>query len=58
MNSSLARNIVRTFSTQIGCQLIAVLSGIVIARMIGPSGKGFFSYAATAVSFVSVFFYR
>jgi O-antigen/teichoic acid export membrane protein len=57
MNSSLARNIVRTFSTQIGCQLIAVLSGIVIARMIGPSGKGFFSYAATAVSFVSVFFY-
>jgi O-antigen/teichoic acid export membrane protein len=57
MNSSLARNIVRTFSTQIGCQLVAILSGIVIARVIGPSGKGFVSYAATAVSLVSVFFY-
>jgi O-antigen/teichoic acid export membrane protein len=55
--NSLARNIVRTFSTQVGCQVIAILSGVVIARMIGPSGKGFFSYAATCVSFVSVFFY-
>jgi O-antigen/teichoic acid export membrane protein len=55
--NSLARNIVRTFSTQVGCQLIAILSGVVIARMIGPAGKGFFSYAATCVSFVSVFFY-
>jgi O-antigen/teichoic acid export membrane protein len=55
--NSLARSIIRTFSTQVGCQLIAILSGVVIARMIGPAGKGFFSYAATCVSFVSVFFY-
>ncbi len=57
MNNTLARNIVRTFSTQVACQAIAVLSGIVIARAIGPAGKGYVSYAATAVSFVSVFFY-
>jgi O-antigen/teichoic acid export membrane protein len=57
MNNQLARNIVRTFSTQVGCQLIAVISGIVIARTIGPAGKGFASYAATAVNLVSVFFY-
>jgi O-antigen/teichoic acid export membrane protein len=55
--NALARNILRTFSTQVGCQLIAILSGVVIARMIGPAGKGFFSYAATCVSFISVFFY-
>jgi len=55
--NSLARNILRTFSTQVGCQVMAVLLGIVIARTIGPSGKGFFSYAAMCVSFVSVFFY-
>ncbi len=36
---------------------MAVLLGIVIARTIGPSGKGFLSYAMTAVGFVSVFFY-
>jgi O-antigen/teichoic acid export membrane protein len=57
MKNSLARSIVRTFSTQVGCQVVAILSGIVIARTIGPAGKGFFSYAALCVSFVSVFFY-
>lgn len=57
MKNRLAVNIIRTFSTQIGCQFIAILSGIVIARMIGPEGKGFSGYAATAVNFVSVFFY-
>jgi O-antigen/teichoic acid export membrane protein len=55
--NSLARNIIRTFSTQVGCQLIAILSGVAIARLIGPAGKGFFSYAATCVGLVSVFFY-
>lgn len=57
MNSSLLRNIIRTFSTQMGCQLITIAAGIVIARMIGPTGKGFVSYAATAATLVSVFFY-
>ncbi len=53
----LAANIIRTFSTQVGCQVITILSGIVIARAIGPDGKGFSGYAATAVNFVAVFFY-
>jgi O-antigen/teichoic acid export membrane protein len=57
MNNQLARNIIRTFSTQVGCQIVAVLSGIVVARTIGPAGKGFASYALTAVSLVTVFFY-
>jgi O-antigen/teichoic acid export membrane protein len=56
LNNILTRNIVRTFSTQVGCQVLSILSGIVIARVIGPVGKGFLSYAVTAVSLVSVFF--
>jgi O-antigen/teichoic acid export membrane protein len=36
---------------------MAVLAGIVVARTIGPSGKGFSSYAITAVALISVFFY-
>ncbi len=55
--NSLARNIVRTFSTQVGCQFMGIVLGVVVARSIGPAGKGFFSYAAMGVSFVSVFFY-
>lgn len=57
MKNPLVRNIIRTFSTQVGCQLIAIVSGIVIARTLGPTGKGFISYSITAVSLVSVFFY-
>ncbi len=57
MSNPLVRNIIRTFSTQVGCQLIAILSGIVVARAIGPSSKGFASYATTAVALVTVFFY-
>jgi len=57
MTNPLVRNIVRTFSTQVGCQLIAVVSGIVVARMVGPAGKGFASYAVTAISLVTVFFF-
>ena len=56
MNSPLARNIVRTFSTEVGSQIISVLAGIIIARAIGPTGKGFVSYGITAVALVSVFF--
>jgi O-antigen/teichoic acid export membrane protein len=57
MQSPLVRRIIRTFSTQVGCQIIAILTGIVIARLIGPAGKGFTSYAMTAVNLVSVFFF-
>jgi O-antigen/teichoic acid export membrane protein len=57
VTNSLVRNIVRTFSTQVGCQIVTIAAGIAIARMIGPAGKGFVSYAATAASLVAVFFY-
>jgi len=56
-SNPLVRNIVRTFSTQVGCQLITIISGIVVARAIGPSSKGFASYAAIAVAMVTVLFY-
>jgi O-antigen/teichoic acid export membrane protein len=54
---SLTRYIVRTFWTQVGCQIISILAGIVVARSIGPSGRGFASYAIIAVSLVCVLFY-
>jgi O-antigen/teichoic acid export membrane protein len=57
MSNPLVRNIIRTFSTQVGCQFISILAGILIARAIGPSSKGFASYAITAVSLVTVLFY-
>ena len=57
MTNPLVRNIIRTFSTQVGCALIAIVSGIFVARLIGPESKGFISYASTAVSLVSVFFF-
>jgi len=57
MQHTLIQKIVRTFSTQIGCQIIAILAGVVVARTIGPSGKGFASYASTAVNLVAVFFF-
>jgi O-antigen/teichoic acid export membrane protein len=57
MPSLLVKRIIRTFSTQVGCQVIGILSGIVVARMIGPAGKGFASYASTAVNLVAVFFF-
>jgi O-antigen/teichoic acid export membrane protein len=57
MKNALVSRIIGTFSTQVGCQLITIVSGVVVARMIGPAGKGFASYALTAVSLVSVFFY-
>jgi O-antigen/teichoic acid export membrane protein len=57
MKRSLTRNIIQTFSTQVAAQLISVLAGIVVARTIGPAGKGFISYAMTVVGLVTVFFY-
>jgi O-antigen/teichoic acid export membrane protein len=56
MKNSLARSIIHTFSTQVGSQVIAVRAGVLIARTIGPSAKGFFSYAGTTVNLVAVFF--
>jgi hypothetical protein len=56
MKISLARSIVHKFSTKVRSQVIAVLGGVLIARTIGPSAKGFVSYAKTAVNLVAVFF--
>jgi O-antigen/teichoic acid export membrane protein len=57
MPSLLVKRIIRTFSTQVGCQIIGIVTGVVVARLIGPAGKGFASYAITAVNLVSVFFF-
>jgi O-antigen/teichoic acid export membrane protein len=48
--------IARTFSTQVGATAVSIITGIFVARYLGPPGKGFVNYAVTAVALVTVFF--
>lgn len=53
---SLSRNIFYTFLTQIPVQLFGIVSGILMARMLGPEGKGAYAiYHANAMLLVTFF---
>ncbi|MFW5879821.1 MAG: oligosaccharide flippase family protein [bacterium] len=53
---SLSRNIFYTFLTQIPIQIFGIISGILIARLLGPEGKGAYAiYHANAQLLVTFF---
>ena len=53
--SDIPRKSIETFGIRFVSQLIAVLTGILIARMLGPYGRGIFAYASS-VFFIIVAF--
>lgn len=52
--SSIARKSVENFAARIASQAFSIVGAIVIARMLGPSGKGFFSYAGTVLAMLQM----
>lgn len=52
MNDSIVKSIAKIFSTQIVSYVFQILSGIIIARLLGPEGKG---QVAVVFSFVGAF---
>ena len=53
---SIGKNIFNTILSQISVQFLGILSGIFIARLIGPEGKGVFAiYQANAQLLVTFF---
>lgn len=50
--SDIAAKSAQTFAARVAIQLFAVLGGIAVARVLGPSGKGFFTYATTVLAMV------
>lgn len=53
---SLSRNIFYTFLTQIPVQIFGVVAGVLIARMLGPEGKGAYAiYHANSMLLVTFF---
>lgn len=53
---SISRSVINSFLAQIPVQILGIISGIIIARMIGPSGKGVFAiYQANAQFIVLIF---
>lgn len=54
--NNISKTIILTFLSQISIQVLGVVSGIFIARFIGPEGKGIFAiYQANAQMFVTFF---
>lgn len=53
---SINKNIFFTFLTQIPIQLLGIISGVFIARMIGPEGKGVFALYQANAQLIAVFF--
>lgn len=53
---SIKKNILQTFLSQIPIQLFGLISGIFIARMIGPEGKGVFALYQANAQLISTFF--
>lgn len=52
--SSIARKSVENFAARIASQAFSVVGAIVVARMLGPSGKGVFSYAGTVLAMLQM----
>lgn len=53
---SINKNIFYTFLAQIPIQLLGIISGVFIARMIGPEGKGVFAIYQANAQLLTVFF--
>jgi O-antigen/teichoic acid export membrane protein len=52
--SSIAKKSVQTFAARIVTQAFSIAGAIVIARTLGASGKGFFSYAGTVLAMLQM----
>lgn len=52
--SSIARKSVENFAARIASQTFSVIGAIVVARMLGPDGKGVFSYAGTVLAMIQM----
>lgn len=52
--SEIARKSVENFAARIAAQAFSVAGAIVVARMLGPSGKGIFSYAGTVLAMIQM----
>lgn len=52
--SEIAAKSIQTFINRVGVQLVTVIAGIVLARLVGASGKGSFTYAATVLATVQM----
>jgi len=52
----LSSSILYTFLTQIPIQVFGIISGVFIARMIGPEGKGVFALYQANAQLIAVFF--
>jgi O-antigen/teichoic acid export membrane protein len=48
--SSIAKKSVENFVARMAAQAFSIVGAIVVARMLGPSGKGLFSYAGTVLA--------
>src|SRR5262249_55141162 len=56
LSMSLLKRSAETFVFQLGGQAVTVLAGIVLARSLGPAGKGVTAYAVVALALVTTFF--
>jgi O-antigen/teichoic acid export membrane protein len=52
--SEIARKSVENFAARIAAQAFSVVGAIVVARMLGPAGKGVFSYAGTVLAMIQM----
>ncbi|HKU67694.1 MAG TPA: oligosaccharide flippase family protein [Candidatus Baltobacteraceae bacterium] len=52
--SSIARKSVENFAARVASQSLSIAGAIVVARTLGPSGKGLFSYAGTVLAMLQM----
>jgi O-antigen/teichoic acid export membrane protein len=52
--STIAKKSVENFAARIAAQAFSIAGAIVIARMLGPAGKGVFSYAGTMLAMLQM----
>lgn len=51
--STIARQVFETFSTRVSMLLVGLVMSVIISRVLGPSGRGEFAFAAALVGLVS-----
>lgn len=52
--SEIAAKSIQTFINRVAVQVVTVIAGIVLARLVGASGKGSFTYAVTVLAMVQM----
>lgn len=52
--SEIAAKSIQTFLNRVAVQVVTVIAGVVLARLVGASGKGSFTYAATVLATVQM----